>query len=181
MRRGRSDFHTAFNVLLAAIFLPVLGPFSRLLTRWIPNRIEAADPSRPLYLDAAAREMPSIALAGAAREALRMADVLEAMLHGAADALEKGDRNRIAETRRLDDTLDGLNSAIKAYLAGFDPDAMAEADNRRLLEILTFATNIEHAGDVIDRNILGIASKRLKRGLKFSTDGLLNSYTCSTG
>ena len=170
--RAVADFHTAFNLLLAAIFFPVLGPFSRLLTRLIPNRIEAADPSKPLYLDAGAREMPSIALAGAAREALRMADVLDAMLRGAADALEKGDRNRLAEAKRLDDTLDRLNTAIKEYLARFDPDTMAEADNRRLLEILTFATNIEHAGDVVERNILGIASKRLKRGLQFSPDGL---------
>jgi len=170
--RAVADFHTAFNLLLAAIFFPVLGPFSRLLTRLIPDRIEAADPSKPLYLDAGAREMPSIALAGAAREALRMADVLDAMLRGAADALEKGDRNRLAEAKRLDDTLDRLNTAIKEYLARFDPDTMAEADNRRLLEILTFATNIEHAGDVVERNILGIASKRLKRGLQFSPDGL---------
>src|SRR5271163_351204 len=93
------------------------------------------------------------------------------MLHGAADALEKGDRNRIAETKRLDDTLDRLNSAIKEYLAGFDPDTMSEADNRRLGEILAFATNIEHAGDVVDRSILGIAAKRLKRGLSFSAEG----------
>jgi phosphate:Na+ symporter len=170
--RAVADFHTAFNLLLALAFFPVLGPFSRVLTQLIPNRIEAADPSKPLYLDAAAREMPSIALAGAAREALRMADVLDAMLRAAADALEKGDRNRLAEAKRLDDTLDRLNTAIKEYLARFDPDTMAETDNRRLLEILTFATNIEHAGDVVDRNILGIASKRLKRGLQFSPEGL---------
>ena len=169
--RAVADFHTAFNLILAAVFFPLLRPFSTLLTRLIPNRIEAADPSRPLYLDSAARELPPVALAGAAREALRMADVLEAMLHGAADALEKGDRNRIAETKRLDDTLDRLNSAIKEYLAGFDPDTMAEADNRRLIEILTFATNLEHAGDVVDRSILGIAAKRLKRGLSFSAEG----------
>jgi phosphate:Na+ symporter len=169
--RAVADFHTAFNLMLAAVFFPLLRPFSTLLTRMIPNRIEAADPSRPLYLDISARELPPVALAGAAREALRMADVLEAMLHGAADALEKGDRNRIAETKRLDDTLDRLNSAIKEYLAGFDPDTMAEADNRRLLEILTFATNLEHAGDVVDRSILGIAAKRLKRGVSFSAEG----------
>ena len=80
--RAVADFHTAFNLILAAVFFPLLRPFSTLLTRLIPNRIEAADPSRPLYLDSAARELPPVALAGAAREALRMADVLEAMLHG---------------------------------------------------------------------------------------------------
>jgi phosphate:Na+ symporter len=169
--RAVADFHTAFNLVLALAFFPFLEPFSRLLRRWIPNRVEAADPSRPIYLDAAAREIPSVALAGAAREALRMADVLEAMLRSAAEALEKRDRNKIAETKRIDDTLDGLNTAIKAYLAGFDPEAMSGGDNKRLLEILTFATNIEHAGDVLDRDILGIVNRQLKRGLRLSRDG----------
>src|ERR1700761_8531252 len=131
--RAVADFHTAFNLIVAAVFLPLLRPSAPLLTQLIPTRIEPSDPSRPLYLDPAARELPPVALAGAAREALRMADVLEAMLRGAGDALEKGDRNQIAATKRLDDTLDRLNSAIKEYLAGFDPDTMAEADNRRLL------------------------------------------------
>ena len=169
--RAVADFHTAFNIALAVLFFPILEPFSRLLRRWIPNRVEAADPSRPLYLDPAAREIPSVALAGAAREALRMADVLEAMLRSASEALEKGDRGKIAETKRIDDTLDGLNTAIKEYLTAFDPDSMANGDNKRLLEILTFATNIEHAGDVVDRDILGIVSRQLKRGLRLSKDG----------
>ena len=169
--RAVADFHTAFNILLAVLFFPILEPFARLLRRWIPNRLDAADPSLPLYLDPAAREIPSVALAGAAREALRMADVLEAMLRSAAEALEKSDRMKIAEAKRIDDTLDGLNTAIKEYLAAFDPESMSNGDNKRLLEILTFATNIEHAGDVLDRDILGIVSRQLKRGQMLSKEG----------
>ena len=169
--RAVADFHTAFNILLAVLFFPILEPFSRLLRHWIPNRLEAADPALPLYLDPAAHEIPSVALAGAAREALRMADVLDAMLRNAGEALEKGDRMKIAETKRIDDTLDGLNTAIKEYLAKFDPESLSNGDNKRLLEILTFATNIEHAGDVLDRDILGIVNRQLKRGLKLSKDG----------
>lgn len=168
--RAVADFHTAFNLAVAALMLPALGPYARMLRRWLPNRVDAADPSRPVYLDAAAWQTPPIALAGAAREALRMADVLESMLRSALDALD-GDRNRLAETKRMDDTLDSLNSAIKDYLTACDPDDLAEADSRRLLEILTFTTNIEHAGDVLDRNVMGLAAKRLKRGLSFSADG----------
>ena len=49
-----ADFHTAFNLLLALIFLPLLTPWANLLRRLIPARIDPADPSRPLYLDPAA-------------------------------------------------------------------------------------------------------------------------------
>lgn len=83
-----ADFHTAFNLVMAAIFLPLLLPFARLLVWLLPARVVPADPSQPIYLDVAARETPAIALAGAAREALRMADVLEAMLRSALDAID---------------------------------------------------------------------------------------------
>ena len=83
----------------------------------------------------------------------------------------KGDRRKISETKRLDDVLDKLNTAIKAYLTSLEPDALSDADHRRLREVLTFAINLEHAGDLIVRNLLAIASKKLKRGVEFSEAG----------
>ena len=171
MSRGVADFHTTFNLALACIFFPFLTPYARLL-RWLfPAPVGAVDPSRPLYLDPAARETPIVALGAAAREALRLADALEAMLIGARDAIAQGDRKQISETKRLDDILDHLNTAIKAYLTALDPEELSSADHRRLDEILTFAMNMEQAGDVVERNLLPHASKRLKRGLSFSKEG----------
>src|ERR1051326_3464605 len=93
------------------------------------------------------------------------------MLSGLRDAITKGDRRQIAETRRLDDVLDGLNLAIKAYVTSLDPDSLSDADHQRIREVLIFITNIEHAGDIVEKNLLGIASKKLKRGVRFSRDG----------
>jgi phosphate:Na+ symporter len=166
-----ADFHTAFNLVMAALFLPLLQPFARLMVWLLPARPMQADPSKPIYLDDAAREAPAIALAGAAREALRMADVLEAMLRSALEAIDQGDRKRVGATKGLDDVLDRLNRAIKVYLTDLDPDSLDDDDNRRLTEILAFITNIEHAGDIVESNLMAIAAKRLKRGLAFSVEG----------
>jgi phosphate:Na+ symporter len=166
--REVADFHTAFNLLLAVIFLPLLGPWAGLLRRLLPARVEPDDPGQPRYLDQAALETPPIALAGAAREALRMADALETMLTGAAEALTGTDRQRIAQVRRLDNVLDKLNGAIRAYLTSLDADALTEADDRRLSEVLVFVTNLEAAGDVVDRSIMGYVARRLKRGIPLS-------------
>lgn len=172
--RAVADFHTGFNLVTAALFLPLLGPYARLLRRLLPARV-TADPARPIYLDERARAMPAIALAGAAREALRMADVLEAMLHGASaalsEALKGGDRRRLSETKRLDDVLDRLNAAIKTYLASLDPEEFAPEDDRRLSEILNFTTNLEQAGDIVTGGVLAAAAKLAKRGLAFSSEG----------
>ncbi|MCB4769942.1 Na/Pi cotransporter family protein [Ancylobacter sp. Lp-2] len=163
--RAVADFHTLFNVVVAVVFLPILGPFGRLLTTMLPSRVAKADPSLPLYLDPAARETPIVALGGAAREALRLADVLETMLAGARDGLRSGDRRLIAETRRQDDVIDQLNIAIKRYLTSIDPDELGPHDHRRLQEVLGFTMNLEQAGDVVDRYLLPHTSKGLKRGL----------------
>ncbi len=169
--RAVADFHTGFNIVLALLFFPLLKPFARLLGRLLPARIDTADPSQPVYLDWAARETPSIALAGAAREALRMVDVLEAMLRGALDSLNRGDRKRVTETARMDNVLDRLDTAIKKYLTSLDTDALDDIDHRRLSEILAFTTNLEHAGDIVEKSLMPLAAKRIKRGVSFSEAG----------
>lgn len=169
--RAVADFHTAFNLVLAAAFLPLLGPYARLLERLLPSKEDPNDQSRPIYLDEGARDTPPIALAGATREALRMTDVLEAMLQGALDTLDGTDQDHIETTRQIDDTLDRLNSAIKDYLMRLVPEKLSEADTKRLSAILAFATNLEHAGDVLDRNVMSLAAKRVERGLTFSAEG----------
>ena len=166
--RAVADFHTGFNIVLALLFFPMLKPFARLLVRLLPARVDTADPSQPLYLDWAAHETPSIALAGAAREALRMVDVLEAMLRGALDSLNRGDRKRVTETLRMDNVLDRLDTAIKEYLTSIDTDALDDTDHRRLSEILAFTTNLEHAGDIVEKSLMTLAAKRIKRGVSFS-------------
>src|SRR5580692_4444508 len=159
--RAVADFHTGFNIVLALLFFPLLKPFARLLVRLLPARVDTADPSQPLYLDWAAQETPSIALAGAAREALRMVDVFEAMLRGALDSLNRGDRKRVTETTRMDNVLDRLDTSI-------DTDALDDTDHRRLSEILAFTTNLEHAGDIVEKSLMALAAKRIKRGVSFS-------------
>ncbi|RKK04091.1 Na/Pi cotransporter family protein, partial [Teichococcus wenyumeiae] len=60
--RAVALFHTGFNLVLAAAFLPLLTPYAALLRRWLPERPAAADPARPIYLDPAAQRVPGVAL-----------------------------------------------------------------------------------------------------------------------
>jgi phosphate:Na+ symporter len=163
-----ADFHTGFNLILAVVFFPLLAPYAALLRRLLPSRVNPADPGRPIYLDQSAIEVPVVALGAALRETLRMADALESMLLGLRAALQRPDRRHLSELKRLDDVLDTLNTAIKAYMTTLPSEAMTEADHRRVVEILCFATNLEHAGDVVDKGLLGIISKQIKRGLIFA-------------
>jgi phosphate:Na+ symporter len=169
--RAAADFHTLFNLASAVVFFPLLPVYARLLKRVLAPRHDEADLARPLYLDPAARSTPPLALAAATREALRMADALEAMLRSATEAFDRGDYSLMTETRRMDDVIDSLNRAIKEYLAGLNPEALTPEDDLRAVRILTFITNVEHAGDVLDGNVMMLAAKGLKRGLMLSPPG----------
>ncbi len=170
LARAVADFHVGFNIVIAMAFLPLLSPVARLLERFLPNPVQAADPSRPIYLDEAAIGSPSIALGYAAREALRMVDVLDSMIVGAANAFRRPDREGIARSRRLDDVLDALNGEIKHYVMQLDPEGLSDEEHRRLEGILAFSLNLESGGDVIDRNILPFAAKQMKRGVELSEE-----------
>ena len=164
--RAVADFHAGFNIVIALAFLPLLSPLARLLERILPSPVQGADPSQPLYLDEAAIEFPSIALGHAAREALRMVDVLDSMIEGAAIAFQRPDRQEIARSRRLDDVLDALNGEIKHYVMRLDPEGLSDEERRRLEGILAFSLNLESGGDVIERNILPFAAKQMRRGVR---------------
>lgn len=169
--RATALFHIAFNLVLAAGFFPVLAPLSRLLIRLLPARGAASDPAAPRYLDEAALDTPALALANAARETLRMADLVEAMLRQAMTALTGNNRRAPVELARMDNAVDRLDEAIKLYLTRLSRGALDEREARRAMEIISFTLNLEHVGDILDKNLSELAAKRIKRGLTFPPEG----------
>lgn len=160
--RAVVNFHTLFNLAVAAAFFPILPYFASLLKRLLPRREDPADPANPVYLDAGARETPIIALGGAGREALRLADLVQETLAAARLAVEKGDRRAAVEARRRDDLIDRLAGAIKGYLVSLDPEALSAGDQRRLGEIAAFVSEMEQAGEALSRGFLAALARRLK-------------------
>lgn len=165
------NFHTAFNLALVVVALPLLPPFARLLERLLPKPATAEDPGAPQYLDAEAVDAPAVALAAASREALRMGDIVQWMLERALEALRANDFALISEIKSKDDVLDRLHEAIKLYLIDVARHELDRAESRRHQEILAFVTNMEHIGDIIDLNLMEIAEKKARDRLRFSPQG----------
>ena len=148
-----AEFHMAFNIVLAAIFIGPLDAVAWLLVRILPERRQPADPATPRYLDEVALETPPLALANAARETLRMGDTVEAMLRNVMAAIMNNDRKLVAEVSRLDNVVDHLDEAIKLYVTKLTRDSLDEREGRRAMEIISFTINLEHIGDIIDKNL----------------------------
>jgi phosphate:Na+ symporter len=169
--RLAADFHTAFNILLALLFIGPLDFMATQLKRWLPDQPKAADPGTPIYLESAAAGAPAVALVCAAREVLRMGDLIEMMLRQSMTALLTNDRKLVAEISRMDDAVDSLNEAVKMYVTRMTRDSMDDRDGYRAMEIVSFSINLEHVGDIIDKNLMDLASKKIRRGITFSQEG----------
>jgi phosphate:Na+ symporter len=166
-----ADFHSLFNLALAAIFIVPLPAFAKLLTWLLPEPAAAPDRSAPVYLDAAAITTPSLALTCAARETLHMGDLIETMLRQTIDALMTDDRKLVADIERMDNAVDRLHEAIKLYVTKITRESLDDRESYRAMEIVAFAINLEHIGDIIDKNLMELAAKKIKNHLSFSENG----------
>jgi phosphate:Na+ symporter len=158
-------FHTLFNLVMALLFLPLLTPYARMLTNWVRGSPVAADPAQPRYLSEAERESPGVALGSAAREAMRLVDMLDGMLAEARTTLRQDDRKQGAELKAMHGTIERLGGAISAYVTAIDPDAMSVAERTRVAQVLGFATNMDQAGEVLARAMASLSARLRKRGL----------------
>ncbi|WP_375413037.1 Na/Pi cotransporter family protein [uncultured Bradyrhizobium sp.] len=171
LAKATAEFHIAFNVATAVVFIGLLDPMARALKRLLPNRVLETDPSRPRYLDESALETPSLALADAARETLHMGDLVEVMLRKVMAAMMTNDRALVDQVSRMDNAVDGLDEAIKLYLTKLTRGSLDEREGHRAMEIISFAINLEHIGDIIDKNLSELATKKIKRRFQFSPEG----------
>ena len=76
-----------------------------------------------------------------------------------------------ASVSRTDNVVDHLNEAIKLYVTKLTRESLDERDGKRAMEIISFAINLEHIGDIIDKNLCELATKKIKRRIEFSPDG----------
>jgi phosphate:Na+ symporter len=166
-----ADFHSLFNLALAAIFIVPLPAFAKLLEWLLPKPAISPDPSTPVYLDATAIGTPSLALTCAARETMHMGDLVETMLRQTIVAMMNDDRKLVSEIERMDNTVDKLHEAIKLYVTKITRESLDDREGRRAMEVISFTINLEHIGDIIDKNLMELAAKKIKNHLKFSEDG----------
>jgi phosphate:Na+ symporter len=173
-----AEFHMFFNIALAALFIGPLGGVAWLLERVLPEKPQTADPAAPRHLDEAALQTAPLALANAARETLRMGEVVETMLRNIMTAILNNDRKLAGDVSRMDNIVDRLNEAIKLYVTKLTRDSLDDREGHRAMEIISFTINLEHIGDIIDKNLCELAVKKIKKRYQFSAEGAaeLNAF-----
>ena len=165
--------HVGFNLLAAALFLPIASPVMRVLAAVTPaTEVEAARFSAPRYLNGSVLEAPEAALANAATETVRMGEILERMFATVLAALESKKLEPLKEISQLDDMLGAYMTSVHQYIGKIYEGDMTQEEARRAFAIMLCAGNIEHAGDVVKLNLTQRMKNRIRSGVEFSEDQL---------
>jgi phosphate:Na+ symporter len=93
------------------------------------------------------------------------------MLRNVMTATMTSDRALVDQVSRMDNAVDRLDEAIKLYITKLTRGSLDEREGRRAMEIVSFAINLEHIGDIIDKNLSELATKKIKRRFQFSPEG----------
>ena len=166
------DFHLLFNLALAALFLMNVKRTASVLLRLLPDPPRPSDPGRPLYLELAAVDSATVGLANAARETLRMSDLIAAMLQGALELLRSGDPAHAAGIAVNDKATRQLGGAIRNYLVAIGGEQTLDdwREGAKGQEILSAVINFEHVADIIANSLTDFAVKQIKRGQQLAAD-----------
>ena len=165
-------FHLSFNLMVGAVFIGFTKPVARMVNRLLPLNEGKGPLDRPNHLDPSALATPSLAISCAAREAMHQADVVETMLRGVLTVIRNNDAKLSQDLRKLDDTVDNLYSSIKYYLTKISRQQLSEAEGRRWTDIISFTINMEQIGDTVERVLLDIEDKKIRKGRSFSEAGM---------
>ncbi len=177
LSRQIANAHTLFNVIMAVCFLPFTALFAKLITKLVPEK-EEEKKFGPLYLDEHVLGTPAIALGQATREVLRASDIVREMLIGVIKVFQRDDQAAIAEIKDKDNMIDLLDRHIRLYLTRLSSSRLTESQSRRNVAVLETSRNLENIGDIVDRNLMPLATKRISKGITFSQEGIeqINSF-----
>lgn len=165
-------FHLLYNSVRCLLMLPTVAPMARFCAWVLPEKPQANGMARPRHLDPTALVTPSLALANASRETLRMGDLIDHMLEAMLDVLQGKQTAVTQEIRRLTDDVEALYSAIKLYLAQMPREDLSDQDSRRWAEIIELAINLKLASDLIERMLRKVQQQKTAQRRSFSEVGL---------
>lgn len=167
--RQIANFHMFFNIALAILFLPLINQMAALTEKLLPEVEVESTELIPMHLDKSAFSTPLVALLNTEREVFRMGEIVERMFRNTFIALKKNDVELAKKTRLMDQTVNHFYDEIKLYLTKLSRETLGEKESKRCGEIMSFATNLEHIGDIISVDMIdSLLRKKMTAGTKMS-------------
>ncbi|MCK9275741.1 MAG: Na/Pi cotransporter family protein [Syntrophales bacterium] len=158
--------HFFFNLLLSFIFLPILGPFSRVMIRIIPGRGEIL-PIWPSFIDDKYLHDPRAALVRVQMELEREMVLAQRMVDKSIQLISRFSRGSYRDIAYIEDVVDNLQNEIGAYLQKISRNILSQDISKRLFLFSSMVDDIERIADHAV-NISNLAKLKSRRAIGFS-------------
>ena len=170
--RQAINLHLAFNVALALVALPFVGPITAVLSYFMaerPNSLSGLEVAS--VLDPALLDHPQRAIDCAARELLGMGQKIEQLLIAVEPLYDQWNSATASMIAEQDKAIKQTHLEIKLYLARLGQKGMDEELSRRSMELASMSSSLDSASDAITRIMLELARRLDMQKLQFSPKG----------
>ena len=169
--RQVANAHTIFNATCALLFLPLVSQMARFVFWLVPDKpLPEIEEIQPKYLSEMLFHTPSLALDAARHEIKRMGKRVDLMNTAIMPALLTGSKESLMAVRESDEEVDILYRHIVNYLASVSKLKLNEHQTQKMLRLMGAVNDLEHIGDVIEVNMVGLGEQRIEKGFKISQE-----------
>ena len=158
--------HSIFNVLTAALLLPMGKLMEKLAKLVIPDGKEEKKP-RGVFLDERLLNSPSVAVSESNAATVGMCALAHQNVLRSLALFDKYDENIVEEIRADEKTLDEDEDKLGTYLVQLSSRSVSEKDSQVVSKMLHAIGNFERLGDHA-LNLTGSAKELFEKGLSFS-------------
>ena len=166
-----ANFHTLFNVVTTLLFLPFTKFLAKIATMTVPDR-GGEEPAIDMpVLDERLFGSPAVAIQQARSAVEKMARNARLNYEASVPLLRQYSPEKVAEINAREDVVDKLEYYIGNYLVKITDHELAEAESRRVTDLLAYITEFERIGDY-SINVVERSSEMMDKNIRFSDDAL---------
>lgn len=165
---GIAIVHTLFNLISAAVMLPLSKGLERLAIKLVRDRKQEKEGN---LLDERLLATPSVAIEQSRELTVRMAKVSMDALHGARSLLSEYSSKTVQEVSEKEATVDEYEDKLGSYLVLVSEQGLMEGESRMVNRLLHTLSDLERISDHAV-NLSEAAEELHEKKIVFSKDAL---------
>lgn len=171
-------FHTFYNVIKVAIFLPLTTPTCKLFSKLFCKSEKSSDGPHLAYVEEHFLKTPPIAVEMVKKEVVRMSELAMENFNRSIKIVTTLDFSSEETFKKVENELNYQNREITKFLIRIPRDQISDRDNVYLSTVYHNTSDLERIGDYAE-NIVEYADSLKKEGKTFSQEAVDEAnYMC---
>lgn len=172
--REVANAHLFFNLGMALLFLPFIGPVSKFLVWVLPSKSHKKKGVQAEFLDEVLLNTPMLAFAATRQELSHVGERISLMMRDILPVVTQGSRIDLHHLKHQDDAIDDLHGQIVNYLAKASQLKLTEDEQKELMGLIHIANALENIGDLIETNLVALGKKRIRLNFEVSDEDMVS-------